>query len=62
MNIGLLTRHEISFKKPLETAFWENMAKAIEKLRHCWLLNEYSFPCVQKVLEIKNCTKFTKGW
>ena len=33
MNIGLLKRHEISFKKLLEIAFWENMAKAIDKLR-----------------------------
>ena len=33
MNIGILTHHEISFKKPLEIAFWKKMAKAIEKLR-----------------------------
>ena len=33
MNIEILTRHEISFKKLLEIAFRKKMAKAIEKLR-----------------------------
>jgi len=31
--IGILTRHEISFQKPLKITFWTKMAKAIEKLR-----------------------------
>ena len=47
MNIIILTPHKISFKKPLKIAFWKKMTKAIEKLK--------------KLLEIKNCTKFTKG-
>ena len=33
MNIRILNPHEMSFKKPLEIAFWTKMAKAIEKLR-----------------------------
>ena len=33
MNINILTRHEITFKKLLEFVLLEKMAKAIEKLR-----------------------------
>ena len=33
MNIGILKRHEISFKKLLEIAFWKEITKPMEKLR-----------------------------
>ena len=33
MNIGILKRYEISFKKCLEIAFWKKVAKAINRLR-----------------------------
>ena len=62
MNIGILTHHEISVKKLLEIAFWRKMAKAIEKLRQLLAAQGVQLPCVQKVIQIKNFTKFTKGW
>ena len=62
MNIGILTRHEISFKKPLEISFWEKMAKAIEKLRQLLAAQGVQLSLCAKVLQITSCTKFTKGW
>ena len=61
MNIGILKRHEISFKKLLEIAFWKKMAKPMEKLRKFLAAQGVQLSLCAKVLQIKNCTKFTKG-
>ena len=51
MNIGILTRHDISFEKQFE------MAKAIEKLRQLVAAQkvQFSLCAYAVVLQVKNC-------
>ena len=54
MKIGILTQHEISFKKPLENPFLtKNQQKLLRNGDNCWLLKEFSFPCVQKFFKLR---------
>ena len=60
MNIEILMRYEISFKKQLEIVFLKKMAKAIEKLRPLLAAQGVQISHVLKVLQLRNCKNLVR--